>query len=428
MPVSNSNLYMLAAGLLLACVVLQSYRSLPPLSLPTSSTPTPLTVPWPVLLVGTTGVSWMHALMLRLAPPSLTLYWHAGSFAITGALRAAAKLRIADALESGGKSVLQLANATGCYAPHLQRLLVALETIHTFQQRSDGLWYNSPMSEYIRSSHPASMRHALLMLGEEQYVSFSRLDYALTTARPAFPFVYGHSLYRYLERHPASYETFARAQHSLSFLVDPLLASDYPFDEVSTLVDVAGGMGAMLRDVMGRWSHIDGVLVERGEVVDLCEDEWRHSRLANRTRLVRGDMFDATTLPGGADAYMLKQVLHQWDDEHAALILRQLVEAAGPSAHTARYLVVDRIMRPHASFIASHGAAFVDLVMMSVFEGGYERYEADWRRVFRSAGLQWRRTVETRSDFAVMECWYEGRSGAQLTEQQQADVRVIKEL
>ena len=143
MPLSNSNLYVLAACLVLSCVMLQSYRSLPPLSLPSSSTPTPLTVPWPVLLVGTTGVHWMHSLMLRLAPPQLTLFWHAGSFAITGALRAAAKLRIADALETSGKSVLQLANATGCYAPHLQRLLVALETIHTFQQDSDGLWYTA---------------------------------------------------------------------------------------------------------------------------------------------------------------------------------------------------------------------------------------------------------------------------------------------
>ena len=427
MPLSNSNLYMLAACLALAWVMLQSYRSLPPLSLPSSSTPTPLTVPWPVLLVGTTGVAWMHALMLRLAPPQLTLLWHSGSFAITGSLRAAAKLRIADALELGGKSVLQLANATGCYAPNLQRLLVALETIHTFQQRSDGLWYNTATSDYIRSSHPASMRHALLMLGEEQYVAFSRLDHALTTGQPAFPFVYEHSLYSYLERHPASYATFARGQHSLSFLVDPLLASDYPFDEVSVLVDVAGGMGAMLREVMSRWSHISGVLVERAQVIDLCEDEWRHSRLANRTTLVRGDMFDSSTIPSGADAYMLKQVLHQWDDDHAVLILRQLIAAAGPTATTARYLVIDRIMRPHASFIESHGAAFVDLVMMSVFSGGYERYEDDWKRVFRRAGLEWHRTVETRSDFAVMECWRR-RTSAALTERQQADVRVIKEL
>ena len=286
--------------------------------------------------------------------------------------------------------------------------------------------HNNAASTYLRSSHPASMRHALLMLGEEQYVAYARLDHAITTAQPAFPFVYKHSLYGYLERNPASYGTFARGQHSLSFLVDPLLASDYPWDEVSILVDVAGGMGAMLREVMGRWGHINGVLVERDAVIDLCEAEWRHSALTNRTTLVRGDMFDAATLPANADAYMLKQVLHQWDDDHAVLILRQLVEAAGSSAATARFLVVDRVMRPHASFIESHGAAFVDLVMMSVFDGGYERYEEDWKRVFKRAGLVWRRTVETRSDFAVLECWKRPSSSSKV--KQQADVKVIQEL
>ena len=404
MPLSNGNVYALALLAVALLFLLQSLRgSLP--SLPSPSSPTPLLVPWPLLLIGTQTMHYLHTVMMRLAPPQLTLYWLSGSFAITGALRTAAKLGIADALEGGGgRSVWDVANATGCHAPHLQRLLVALESIGAFVQRSDGLWYNTHMSEFLRGSHPASMRAAVMMLGEEQLVAFSRLDHALTSSHAAFPLVYGQPLYSYLARHPSSYRTFSRGQHGLSFLVDAQLVTDYAgFESAEVVCDVAGGLGALLRQILTAHPHISGVLFDTPEVIAEAADMWRHSALQNRSRLQAGDFFAPSTLPTACDTYLLKQVLHQYSDAQAALILSNVVQAA---AHPApRLLVIERIMSRPSSFIASHGAAFVDLVMMAVFEGGRERDAQDWSRVFQRAGLDWRSTVETRSDFAVMECW-----------------------
>ena len=404
MPLSNSNLYVLALSLCAVFFLIQSLRTLP--SFPSASTPTPLLLPFPVLFIGTTGVHYLHSLMLRLAPPQLTLYWHAGSFAITGALRAAAKVGVADALEAGPLSLYALAKCTATYGPHLQRLLVALETVGVFRRDEAGRWMNSPISDFLRSRHPASMRAAVQMLGEEQFVAVSRLDHALTTTHAAYPHLHdGRTLYEDLALHPAAAATFSRGQHGLSFLVDQPIVADYHFDEADVICDVAGGLGAFLRQVLTLYPHTRGVLYDLPAVIDLARDEWVHSPLQNRSTLVGGDFFDAGSVPGWADTYVLKQVLHQWGDGEAVGILRNVVAASGGKA---RVLVVERVMRGGVgaqSFIASHGSAFVDLVMMAVFEGGYERYEADWHRVFVRAGLELRRTVETRSDFAVMECW-----------------------
>lgn len=375
----------------------------------------PLIIPWPVLLIGQRGVHYLHQLILRLAPPQLTLYWHAGSYAITGALRAAAKLRIADMLDTHHSlDVHQLANLTQTHAHSLQRLLLALETIGTFSQGEDGKWTNTPISAYLSSNHPASMRSAVLMLGGEQYVAFSRLDYSVATGLAAFPRVYQQheNIWDYMDHHKQSQEEFILGQHGLSFLVDQAICTDYDFSRHNHVCDIAGGMGAFLRELLTSNRHLSGTLFERLPVIDLARDSWLHSPLVNRTQLRSGDFFDINSIPVACDAYILKQVLHHWNNEYAAIILKNLksvIEAHHtdlPNEKVSRVLIIDRVMNTwprKSSFIESHGANFVDLVMLSNFDGAYERGEKEWRTLLNVAGFEVVTITSTRSDFCVIE-------------------------
>lgn len=255
------------------------------------------------------------------------------------------------------------------------------------------------------------MRAAVLMLAEEQYVAYSRLDYVITTGEAAFPKVYSVSnLWKYLQQHPETQNIFNEGQHSLSFLGDKQITIDYtPFININTVCDIAGGLGALLKEILRVYPHIHGILFDQSHVIDRAEDIWKHSIYQNHSTLIRGDFFDPTSLPQvPQDCYILKQVLHQYGDDESIIILRNIKTVM--SLTSSRLLIIDRIMpNPNSlsktSFISSHGAAFVDLMMMSNFFAAYERTLIDWQRIILAAGFDIEQIIQTRSDFAVLETW-----------------------
>jgi O-methyltransferase domain/Dimerisation domain len=279
------------------------------------------------------------------------------------------KLDVPDLLAAGPRTVEDLAAASGADARVLYRLLRALASAGLLRQPSPGEFALNPVSELLRSGVPGSARGAALTQGEEVFRSFAEIMHTVRTGTPAFDKVYGQPFYAYLDANPEVAREFADGMGGQPV---PAGLSTCDFTGVGTLVDVGGGTGALLADVLARYPAMRGVLLERPEA--LRQARSRLSDVDGRVEFVAGSFFGA--VPPGGDVYVLARVLHNWADERAADIVRAVRAAAAPGA---RLVVLEE-------FADGPGPGLVDLLMLVTLEG-YERTAAEYRELLTAGGF-----------------------------------------
>jgi hypothetical protein len=307
------------------------------------------------------------------------------------AIYAAARLGIADLLASGPKSIAELASDSGAHPPTLERLLRALVTLEMFTPTSDGRFCNTPLSETLRSDHPQSQRDGALFLPAPfLWRPLGELYESVRTGEPAFQRIFGQHFFEYLGAHPADAAIFNAAMtHGISWTAPALLAA-YDFSRFQQLVDVGGGAGALLRDILAATPKLQGVLFDLPAVV-AGASEVLTGDIATRCRIVGGNFFES--VPDGADAYLLKGVIHDWPDDAAAGILRNTRRAMRPDA---TLLLIENMVDS-----ATSPAGLVDLVMLVI--GGRERTEADFRSLLAAAGFSLTRIIPAGTS-SLIEC------------------------
>lgn len=263
------------------------------------------------------------------------------SAAIAGAVRAAARLGVADALGEEPADAQTLAEAIGADAGTLRRLLRALAASGVFAEDEQGRFSHTGPSRLIRDGVPGSLRHMVLWATEPwTWAVWPRLADAVRTGDSVFEDVYGKEFFTYLhEDAPESAEVFDRAMTQSSALSANAIAATVDLSGAKTVTDVAGGQGLLLSTLLERNPHLHGTLLDLPDVVAGADRRLQPGgELADRAELLPGDCRQA--VPVSSDVYVLKNIL-EWDDESTVLALRNVVAAAPAGA---RVLVIENLV------------------------------------------------------------------------------------
>lgn len=329
-------------------------------------------------------------------PPGVLLYQLSIGHYVSRALHLAAKLGIADHLAGGPRDAGALAAAVGAHAPSLRRVLRLLASVGVFAEQEDGRFALTPLGEMLREDVPGSSR-ALVMLfaGTRIQESWADLEWCVQTGEPAFKRENPNDdCFTAMARDPEQMAVFDKAMATFAPMTAAAVAAAYDFSRFGTVADVGGGNGALLAGILRANPSLRGLLFDRPHVVARAD----LGDVADRVRVAGGSFFDA--VPAGADAYLLKHVIHDWNDADATAILRKVRAVVPPDG---RLLIVEGVYPAHVdASLASRGAAANDVNML-VCTGGRQRSEAEFRALYEAAGFRLTGIVPTMSGACVIE-------------------------
>ncbi len=313
-------------------------------------------------------------------------YWRAQ------ALYVAAKLGLADHVAGGAKDSAELARATGTHAPSLYRLLRALASLGVFIEDGQGRFRMTPMAECLRSL-PGSQRSLFIMLGEEHYRAWGDLLYSIQTGGIAFDRAYGKPVFQFLAEHPDKAKIFDEAMVGVHGAETQAMLDTYDFSGIGTLVDIGGGNGSVISAVLRKYPAMKGVLYDLPNVISRALQTLNEAGLGHRCQAIAGSFFES--VPPGGDAYLMRHIIHDWNDDQCRQILDNCRKVMGK----ARLLLVESIIPPgNDPFMGK----FLDLNML-VIPGGKERTESEYRTLFEASGLRLSRVVRTAMEVSVLE-------------------------
>lgn len=312
-------------------------------------------------------------------------------------LYTAAKLGIPDLLADGPKPVSVLASLAQCHEDRLYRVLRALASTGIFAEVAPRQFALTPASETMRSDAPDTTLPMVLWMADPfHFRNYAELLHTVKTGEITFDHIYGKPVFEYLPGDKEESETFHNAMTMLSNMVVPAVLDEYDFSGIGTLLDVAGGHGGVLCAILKRYPQMHGMLLDLDSVVEGAKKNIAQRGLSDRCAVQSGDFFK--TVPSGADAIIMKHIIHDWDDEQALLILENCRKALA-GKRDAKILLVESVIP--ADSRPSLGK-FIDIEMM-VFPGGRERTEEEFRQLLRKAGMRLNRVVPTKSPLWVIE-------------------------
>ncbi len=314
---------------------------------------------------------------------------------VSRAVHVAAELNLAHHLKEGSKDSAELATLCGTHAPTLSRLMRMLVSIGVFAERG-GRFSNNDISELLRSDVPQSMRAWARMFGADfKWSVVQELLHSVRTGECAFEHVFGEEQFNYLTHHPEEAKLFDEGMVSGSELINRAIVDAYDFSGIATLIDIAGGYGSTLCSILAKHPNLKGTLFDLPHVVTKAEGFIASKGLRDRCTLAGGSFLQ--NVPKGADAYFMKHIIHDWDDERCLQILRNC-HAAMP-AH-AKLLVCEKVLSEDndASF-----TRILDLVMLLNTAGGRERTEPEYRTLLEQAGFRMTRAIPTKVENWILE-------------------------
>lgn len=311
------------------------------------------------------------------------------------AIEVAAELKIADALAAGPLPGTELARAIGADPDGLGRLMRALISRGVFRRCGDGAYALNPLAETLRTDAPVSLAGAAMFYGSAQHREhWSLLARTVKTGASSIPFLRGKAFFDYLGDEPGLAALFNDAMTSISGLAQDSIVAAYDFTGCREIVDVGGGQGRLLSAILSAAPTARGVLYDLPDVVAGAPDLLAELAVTQRVRVEQGSFFEA--VPAGADTYVLKHIVHDWPDDDAVRILRNVRAAMSPAA---RVLLVEFVIPEHdREFIGK----WSDLEMM-LGADGRERTEAEYAALLERSGLRLTRVIPTVSPFSIIE-------------------------
>jgi ubiquinone/menaquinone biosynthesis C-methylase UbiE len=318
----------------------------------------------------------------------ITGYW------VSQSIYAAAKFGIADHLKDGAKTVGELAAATSTNPDALYRLLRALASVGIFIEGEPRHFSLTPLAEPLRSDVAGSKRALALMSGDEQFRAWAEIDYSIRTGRTAFDKVFDKPIFDYLGEHPDKARIFDAAMVGIHGRETNAILNAYDFSGIGVVADIGGGNGSQITAILKKHDRMKGILFDLPHVIERAKERIQASDLRDRCQLVPGSFFAA--VPEGADAYVLRHIIHDWDEEKCLTILLNCHRAMRP---TSKLLVIESVIPPGNE---PFSGKFLDLVMLLI-PGGKERTENEYRALFARAGFELTGIVPTGTEVSIVE-------------------------
>lgn len=314
---------------------------------------------------------------------------------VSQAIGAAARLGIADHLADNAQTSEQIGRAVGANEDAVYRLLRALASIGVFQLLEGDRFALTPLGQMLRTNAEGSVRHlAMAVTNHAHWAPWGKLDESIRTGRPSAKAALGMELWEWYQRHPQDAMIFSLAMGNVARLVAAELLGLIELGENQVVADVGGAHGVILRTILKADPSLRGILFDLPHVIEAAKEEIDREGLAGRCKLVGGDFFKQ--VPDGADIHVLKQIIHDWDDERAALILRNCHQALRPNG---RILLLEMLLPADNS---PSPVQFIDLNML-VLLGGRERSDAEYSKLLWQAGFKSPRFISTGSPFSIIE-------------------------
>ena len=311
-------------------------------------------------------------------------------------LNVAVELRIADLLRNGPRTVEELAKESSSNADALYRCLRLLASTGIFEEGPGRTFTNTPASETLCVRGHDSVHDVVRWICDPLHFRvYAELEHSVRTGEPCFDRVYGKPVFEYIPTDPREAEIFNAAMTTYSATVIPAVLEAYDFGEIGTLVDVAGGHGEVLCSILEKYPKMRGVLTDVEHVLEGAAEVIGKHGVGDRVRREVVDFF--RSVPSGGDAYIMKNIIHDWDDDRARLILTNIRDAMGDIR--GKVILLESVIAPGNE---PHLTKFVDIEMLAL-PGGRERTEEEFRALLESAGLRLTRVVETQSPLSVIE-------------------------
>ena len=307
----------------------------------------------------------------------------------------AAKLGIADLLVDGPLTAAELADKTETDAPSLYRVLRALSALGVFVEGDDEKFSLTPMASLLRSGVQGSLRDCAIFMGEDwHWEVWGKTLYSVKTGNPAWKEVHGQPVFPYFATNQKASKIFDNAMSSFTTLAAKAVVEAYDFSSVRTLVDVAGGHGRLLTAILGANPNARGVLFDLPHVIAGARENINSGQFSSRVEFATGDFF--VGVPVGGDAYVMKHIIHDWDDSQALRILKNIGKAMTPDG---RVLLIESVISERNT---PDFGKLMDIEML-VSPGGKERTARQYEELLQRAGMKLTRIIPTASPYSVIE-------------------------
>lgn len=332
-------------------------------------------------------------------PPTVLIYQLATGHYISRALLVAANLGIADLLKDRPRDAHELAMATGTHAPSLNRVMRLLVSAGVFTEQEGGKFALTPVGECLRTGVPGSSRAMVkLFAGDRIQESWKDLEYCVRTGEPSYRRRGVNDPFLDPLRTPGEDEAFDAAMADFTRLVAVAVASVYDFSPFKRLVDVGGGNGALMIGILKANPILRGIVFDQPAAAERAKAQLAQHGLAERCQAIGGDFFKE--VPSGGDAYILKHVIHDWDDERAVAILKNCHKAMTAQG---KLLIIEGVYPSRIDQSAESLGAAANDVNMLVSTGGRQRSESEFRSLYEAAGFNLTRIVPTVARVGIIE-------------------------
>ncbi len=314
--------------------------------------------------------------------------------ALSRAICTIGELGVSDHIESGApQPVKTLARLTGTHERSLYRLLRFTAGYGIFREIDDRKFAQTPLSAALRTDANGTFRPAAQMF-HRVFAAWDGLDHSVRTGESGFRKVYGKAMFDYIGQHPDMAPLFDAGMTAFHGHETEAMLEAYDFSDIKTLADIGGGNGTLLAAVLGRYPQLQGILFDLGHVVDRARSGMLTLGLDQRCSVIEGNFFES--VPSGADAYLMRHIIHDWTDEQSVEILnncRRVIPMHG------RVLLVEFTV-PSANQ-ASLGKD-ADMMMLT-YPGGMERTDEEYKALFEQSGFRLSKVTKTKSSVSVVE-------------------------
>lgn len=305
------------------------------------------------------------------------------------------RLGIPDLLKSGAKTADELASATKMHAPSLYRLLRALASTGFVSATTDGRFAQTPLSEILVTDAPGSLRwFTISELGQEHYPAWGNLMHSIRTGEIAFDNFFGADIWKYFEQNPEDAAVFNNSMSGVTAATNEEILANYDFSSFKTVVDVGGGHGGLITSLLKANPKLKGILLDAPQVIEGARPNIEAAGLSDRCETVAGDFFKS--VPAGGDVYVMKWIIHDWNDERAITILKN---CRNQMSRNSKIIIVDCVVPENNE---PDFSKFFDLNMM-VMTGGKERTEKEFAQLLGAAGFKLLRVIPTKVPTSIVE-------------------------